>query len=132
MSTFEHHEQEEGIILKKDSRKGRRVLYTTSLPEETLYGTIEAVTRFSFGDGFLVRIQLGRHINADAENFLILEKNTPEWHPEDEVRFYRDKGDFWDGVVLHPLYFNESLRILVHFQNGQEIALQPTALRSRT
>jgi hypothetical protein len=122
-------ENEQGKLLEKDSRKGRRVLYLLDVANETLYGTIQTVVRFSYGDVFLVQIQPGRHITTEAEHFFLLEKKTPEWHAGDRVRFQRDNGGFLEGIVLHPLIFNGELRILVRFDDGQTFTLHPERLK---
>lgn len=125
-------EDENGKILPRDSRRGKRVLYLVTLPAETLYGTVQSVARFSYGDVLLVQFGPGMRVNAEAENFVLLDKGTSEWSPGDKVRYDRGKGNVLFGTVLHPTFFNGDIGTLVQFDDGQRLNLTPAALKKRT
>lgn len=120
----EASEFETGKLLANDPRRGKRVLSLAHLPQATLYGTVKSVTRFSHGDAFLVQIRPGMHVNAEAENFLVLDKNALEWYPGDTVRY----GKAQYGTVLRLLFLNGEIGILVQFDR-QKVTLPPGALK---
>jgi hypothetical protein len=123
------HEPEEGKILSRDPRIGKRALYLMKLPTETFYGTVKSVVRFSYGDALLVHFRPGMQVNAEVENFALLDKHTPEWYPQDRVRRDLDNGGFLFGTVLHPTFFNGNIGILVQFDDGHKLTLPPGALK---
>lgn len=119
---------EQGTILKRDPRKGRRVLFLADLPESVLYGTIEQVIRFPYGDGFLVAIQRGMHINGNADDFALLEPKWAEWYPGDRIQHNFDRKTATTGTVTAIHFFNYDISIAIQFDDGQKVSLPPYRL----